>query len=119
MGVSCHFKCNSCNYSTRISGGPDTIMSGTTNTYVCNNCHTLHQLLVEDYRKRRIRRHKKGDNISTRISTEVPKEGYDFFPPYCPECHSKNLIVWNPKNASCPKCNGKMEKITGEDLFED
>ncbi|MBK7850730.1 MAG: hypothetical protein IPJ66_06155 [Bacteroidetes bacterium] len=119
MGHSSLFQCNSCNYSTRISGGPDAIMAGATNTYVCNDCHSLQQLLILNFSKRRNRRSKKGDPVVTGNQTELPSGEYDFFPPYCTDCHSKNLDVWDPQQALCPKCGGKMGKIPGEDLCED
>lgn len=86
MGELATYQCDKCNYSAQISGGPDMGMMVKTNTYVCQKCKEI------------------VDVITFNVDSEENNVGK------CPSCHStEQLEVWDNRKCPCPKCNGKMK----------
>ena len=77
--------CNECDYEAQVSGCSDALFMGYTETMICNTCKELSDYIVET---------SEGDKITTFT---------------CEECGEHDVVKWNYKTKSCPKCvNGKM-----------
>lgn len=88
------YKCKECGYSTYANPkGHDMMMMGDTQSFLCENCHEIVDILVSRY----------GEKMEEIV---------------CPECGSKHIQKWNPVTGKCPKCGGKM-KATGNQMFVD
>lgn len=102
MGTSYTFKCNKCNYSVQTSGKLDYGMLAVTNTYICNSCKEIVDVLVglrgEIFLKEKIKK------------KEYQEEIYDFKFYSCPLCGADTLTKWDARSKPCPKCDGKMRK---------
>ena len=101
MGSLYTFKCNKCNYSVQTSGEHDVGMVAVTNTYVCNSCKEIVDVLIglhgETFLKEEIRIKKEQDRSL---------DGVEFY--RCPQCGSDNITEWDTQGKSCPKCHGNM-----------
>ena len=102
MGTSYTFNCNKCNYSVQTSGKHDVGMHAVTDTYVCNSCKEIVDVLVglhgETFLKEKIHLLKLQDDFL---------DESEFYS--CPECGLVDIIEWDKKKKPCPKCGGKMK----------
>jgi hypothetical protein len=81
------YSCNQCDYSAVISGGPDALFMGYTETMLCNDCMELSDYIVET-----------PEGVKTVVFT-------------CEECDTHNVTKWDYKTKPCPQCaKGKMIK---------
>ncbi len=78
------YKCKRCGLEAEVSGGPDALFAGNTDTYFCKNCDALSDIL-EPFITFDERDHKE-----------------------CPDCQSTNLVKW-AEGQPCPKCRGNLE----------
>lgn len=93
MGKKVTYQCNKCDYSAHISGGRDVGMIVKTNTYVCDKCKEIVDVITEFW---------------TDVATDESAIGK------CPKCNfSKYLKEWDNKKCPCPKCDGIM-KVSSE-----
>ena len=103
MGTSYTFRCNKCNYSVQTSGKHDVGMLAVTDTFICNSCREIVDVLVglrgETFLK---------EEIKDKIKPDTDIKDFEFYS--CPECNSKDIVKWDSKRKPCAKCNGTMKK---------
>lgn len=91
MGYKQSLTCPICNYETFTSGGPDRGFRTWTNTYVCSDCKTINDLVIE-----------KGEFGLTRDGVRKPDRIKD--DQKCDECGGTHFELWDSKKKPCPKC---------------
>lgn len=97
MGTRYTYQCNKCGYSAFISGRPDAGMIVKTNTFLCQKCKDVVDVVVE------YREHVKRDK------SDIGK---------CPKCKSsENLKRWNKKKRPCPKCDGTLQILPDAEML--
>jgi len=88
MGTKFTYQCNKCDYSAHISGGRDVGMIVKTNTYICNKCKDIVDVITEYW---------------TDVTINESRIGK------CPKCNSSEYLEeWDNKKSPCPKCDGTM-----------
>ena len=102
MGTSYAFKCNNCNYSVLTSGKKDIGMRAVTDTYICNSCNEIVDVLVGLHGETFLK-----EEIWIRKEQDETIDESEFYK--CPECDSEDITKWNTTKKPCPKCNGKMK----------
>lgn len=94
MATLKEYKCKKCGYTVYANpAGHDLTMMGEVYQFTCRQCREVVDVLAFGVGK-------KGDEIK------------------CPECGSKDLSSWNPKDGVCPKCGGEF-KTTGTIMMAD
>ena len=83
MGAKYEFECQSCDYSTIISGGDDTGMQCLTTTIICLECQDLHDVLTSKY---------------PWIGVEILENDLE-----CPNGSKHGVNRWE-HDGPCPKC---------------
>jgi hypothetical protein len=110
MGTIYTYRCNKCNYSVQTSGKLDYGMLAVTNTYICNSCKQIVDVLVglrgETFHKEEIK-----------IKKENNDEIYDFKFYSCPSCDFDDITEWDTKRKPCPKCDGQMRKGKNDEML--
>ena len=100
------YRCNKCGYQVSASGGHDFGMMAVTDTYICTSCEEIVDVTVGE----------QGNTFTKEdIQSGMNKilEASDFYK--CPLCGSdKYLVLWDNNLRPCPKCDGKMEKVSDE-----
>ncbi len=88
MGTKSKYRCNKCDYSTKISGEPDMGFLIKTDTVLCENCKEIVDIITEYC-------------IDEEDKSDIGK---------CPKCDSDKFIKkWDNEKRPCPKCSGKLE----------
>ena len=87
------YKCVGCGYELMASPeGHDYLMMGEFAHFLCKKCCDI-------------------------VEVHIPL-GEKLGKPVCPNCHSEDLVSWNPATGECPKCGGKL-KETGKVICAD
>ena len=89
MAIRQDYVCDSCGYSSMISGKKDALMSGPTTPCTCKKCRNLVDVI----------------DWSGRVPSEPdPSEKS------CPHCQQRGgLVLWDTAVKPCPRCpKGKM-----------
>ncbi len=104
MGTLYTFKCNKCKYSVQTSGQLDYGMVAVTDSYICNTCKRIVDVLVglggEKFTK---------DEILVRKKRMMNLMISNFH--LCTECGSDDITEWDITSKPCPKCDGLYIKI--------
>jgi uncharacterized paraquat-inducible protein A len=80
------YKCEDCGLNAIVSGGPDALFAGPTNTFYCESCETLQDIVQP----------------LVLLSLDAPIENN------CSHCRSTHLVEWSSNNP-CPRCNGTLK----------
>lgn len=95
MGVWYTFNCPNCAYSVVSSGGYDTGLTAVVNSFICQDCQTVVDVMIGEY----------GDEyLVDELSAEQEKKFY-----CCPDCKGKNIEPWDTRKCPCPKCCHAMD----------
>lgn len=106
MGMQRHYECASCGYSATVTGGRDGGFQIELETYECQDCETLADLVVGS--RERQEELKLADRNE---ESEYPHR----YEPECQSCGGDDLVPWtvNRKNPDatgpCPRCAGELE----------
>ena len=96
MGATYQFRCGSCAYEARVSGGDDAGMIVSTTTILCEDCEELYDVVTA--------RRARGPE-------EEPDPGS--IEPRCPKSKRHSFRLWE-QPGPCPRCGNKM--TMGEEM---
>lgn len=102
MGQTFTYKCSECNYQVQSSGKIDFGFHAVMRPYICNNCKIITDVLI-------------GESGRIFRNDKLMSDQTDFYK--CSECEGENIIVWDNKKKTCPKCGGKMMKDSKEPIM--
>ena len=96
MGFKQSFICPICNYEAFTSAGSDRGFRIWTNTYICLDCKTINDLVIE----------KGGFKL---ISQDGPTPDTIREDQECDDCAGNNFELWDERKRPCPKCGSEMK----------
>jgi DNA-directed RNA polymerase subunit RPC12/RpoP len=92
MGIKSSYKCPDCGYKVTTSAGPDRGMIAATDTFVCQDCEIVQDILIKKYRN--------FDDSSVDENIIIS----------CNKCGGSNLIKWDNEKKPCPRFAAKLKQ---------
>jgi len=99
VGSRFKYKCSKFNYEVLTSSLKDYSVLAVVKPYICSDCKIITDISIGEFGKV-IRKDK------------LTKDQNYFYK--CPECKGTNINVWNTTKKPCPKCSGKMFKVSDD-----